>query len=239
MTDARPDHAALMDSVYRRQRLFYDATRKYYLLGRDHLVEKIEPTADARILEVACGTGRNLDRIDKRYPGRRLYGFDISQQMLISARAKLGHRATLAPGDACDYDPLQMFGAPQFDHIIMSYSLSMIPDWRAAIDESLRHLAPGGRLHIVDFGDQSGLPNWFDRALRQWLAKFHVKPRDALRHFTAQLSGCSVQHEDLYGTYAQYLCLRLPNVLPCRETFAQREKGRDGYKELTLASESV
>lgn len=32
------DHANLMDRIYRRQRHFYDATRKYYLLGRDPMI---------------------------------------------------------------------------------------------------------------------------------------------------------------------------------------------------------
>ena len=32
------NHAQLMDRIYRFQRFFYDATRKYYLLGRDRLI---------------------------------------------------------------------------------------------------------------------------------------------------------------------------------------------------------
>ena len=32
------DHAALMDTVYRGQRHIYDATRKYFLFGRDRLI---------------------------------------------------------------------------------------------------------------------------------------------------------------------------------------------------------
>ena len=34
--------AALMDRIYRRQRHVYDLTRKYYLLGRDELIERFE-----------------------------------------------------------------------------------------------------------------------------------------------------------------------------------------------------
>ncbi|MEO0699832.1 MAG: SAM-dependent methyltransferase, partial [Pseudomonadota bacterium] len=36
---ARTGHAALMDSVYKGQRHIYDWTRKYYLFGRDTLIE--------------------------------------------------------------------------------------------------------------------------------------------------------------------------------------------------------
>ena len=33
----------LMDRIYRRQRHLYDSTRKYYLLGRDRLIERLSP----------------------------------------------------------------------------------------------------------------------------------------------------------------------------------------------------
>jgi len=169
-----------MDSIYRKQRLIYDVTRRYYLLGRDHLIRDLAPPAEGSVLELACGTGRNLDLIDRRWPGRALYGLDISEEMLISARAKLGSRATLVQGDATDFDPAALFGQAQFDRVVLSYSLSMIPDWEGALAAGLGVVAPGGALHIVDFGGQNGLPVWVKRALRAWLAKFHVAPRDAL-----------------------------------------------------------
>ncbi|MEJ6394259.1 class I SAM-dependent methyltransferase [Gymnodinialimonas sp. 2305UL16-5] len=200
-------HGALMDQVYRRQRLIYDVTRKYYLLGRDHALRQIRPGPNAHVLEIACGTGRNLDQIDARHPGRHLYGLDISSQMLRSAEAKLGDRAKLALGDAYDFDPVAMFDQPQFDRILMSYCISMIPDWESAIAEALNHLAPGGQLHIVDFGDQSRLPRWFDRRLRTWLDQFHVTPRDSLPAFLAQQDKADFTHRPLLRSYAQYACL--------------------------------
>ncbi len=196
-----------MDDVYRYQRLFYDVTRKYYLLGRDHLIREMRVSPGQSVLEVACGTGRNLQAIGKTYPKARLYGFDISEQMLISARKKLGERAALAQGDACGFDPNAMFGEDQFDHIVLSYSLSMIPDWQGALAEALRHLAPGGQIHVVDFGDQADLPGWFKRALERWLAKFHVSPRtdlsDALRSLTEKRPA-EVLYRTLYRHYAAY-----------------------------------
>lgn len=201
-------HGALMDKVYRRQRIIYDATRKYYLLGRDYALRQLQPDPGAHILEIACGTGRNLDLIDKRYPGRQLYGLDISSEMLISAEAKLGDRAQLAQGDACHFDPVDLFGHAKFDRIVMSYCISMIPDWQAAIAEAVRHLAPGGEIHIIDFGDQSGLPRWFDRRLRHWLARFHVSPRDDLADTLDKAADLAVTHRPLMSSYAQYALMR-------------------------------
>src|SRR5271154_5141023 len=79
------DHAALMDSVYRRQRYIYDFTRKYYLFGRDRLIRDMALQSDARVVEVGCGTARNLVRMAKRYPGRQFFGLDASQAMLETA----------------------------------------------------------------------------------------------------------------------------------------------------------
>ena len=52
--------AALMDRIYHRQRRYYDFTRKYYLLGRDRLIEGLAPPPGGRVLEIGCGTARNL-----------------------------------------------------------------------------------------------------------------------------------------------------------------------------------
>ena len=201
MTDT---HGALMDQVYRRQRLIYDATRKYYLLGRDFTLRELHPDPEAHVLEIACGTGRNLDEISARYPGRHLYGLDISSEMLRSAEAKLGSKAKLALGDACRFDPLDMFGQEKFDRILMSYCISMIPNWEAAISEALRHLKPCGELHIVDFGDQSDLPPWFNSRLRSWLDRFHVTPRDGLQEALMGHDGFEVHWKPLLKSYAQY-----------------------------------
>lgn len=206
MSDGTQAHGALMDGIYRHQRWIYDATRKYYLLGRDRMIDQIDPAADAHVLEVACGTGRNLDIVDRKFPGRSLYGFDISSQMLSTARAKLGSRVTLARGNACDFDAQAMFGRDRFDHVFLSYSLSMIPDWQAALAEALRHVAEGGALHLVDFGDQAGLPKSFKRVLYRWLEQFHVTPRTELAaeiRRLAEQQGAEVQYDTPYRGYAQ------------------------------------
>lgn len=209
--EAGPAQAALMNRTYRRQRLIYDATRKYFLLGRDQLIAGLAPPAGASVLEIACGTGRNLDVIARRYPGRRLYGLDISAEMLRTARAKLGPKAQLAEADACSFAAPGLFGMPQFDRIVLSYSLSMIPDWQAALANAADHLAPGGELHIVDFGPQDRLPAWFRTGLARWLARFHVAPRRDLAAATARLAaahGATADSQTLFRDYATYARLR-------------------------------
>jgi len=213
--------ADLMNRVYRHQRHFYDATRKHYLLGRDELIADLKAGPGERVLEIGCGTGRNLIAAARRYPAARFYGIDISTEMLATARqaiarAGLADRVRVARGDATDFDPTALLDEARFERIFMSYSLSMIPDWHRALDAAIGQLAPGGQLHIVDFGGQADLPRWFRAGLRGWLSHFHVTPRDDLEPILltrAQHTGASMQIERPYRDFAQYLrlCMSSPN----------------------------
>jgi len=173
-----------MDDMYRLQRHIYDLSRRYYLLGRDLLIDELRLAPDETVCEIGCGTGRNLVLMARRYPHARLMGLDASTEMLRSAQAKvdragLTDRLPLVHGFAERFDPAEAFGLSEpLDRIVFSYSLSMIPPWREAIEHALTSLKPGGRVHIVDFGDQEGLPRWFRRILFWWLDLFgvHVRP---------------------------------------------------------------
>ena len=77
---AEAGHFGRMDKVYRRQRYIYDFTRKYYLVGRDSLIKNLALEPGARLVEIGCGTGRNLIAIARTYPHARLYGLDASAQ---------------------------------------------------------------------------------------------------------------------------------------------------------------
>jgi S-adenosylmethionine-diacylgycerolhomoserine-N-methlytransferase len=182
--DAATDsHAGLMDGMYRYQRHIYDLTRKYYLFGRDRTIDCLDVPFGGSLLEVGCGTGRNLLFAHRRFPSAQLFGLDISQEMLLSARGSFHGMSQMPDFRVADATAFlaRDFGTEGFDRIMISYALSMIPDWQAAIDASLAALAPGGELHIVDFGQQDRLPGWFRAMLKSWLRKFHVTPRADLQ----------------------------------------------------------
>lgn len=203
------NHAAQMDAIYGAQRHIYDLTRKYYLLGRDRLIRSLDVADGASVLELGCGTGRNLALVARAWPGARLHGLDISREMLKSASASVP-QATLAQGDATRFDARSLFGQDRFERVFFSYTLSMIPDWRGAMEAAIACLAPGGELHIVDFGQQQALPRWFRAALHGWLARFHVTPRSELMdvaHALAERHGLQVQATRLYRDYAWSLTL--------------------------------
>lgn len=195
-----------MDAIYRTQRHFYDLTRKFYLLGRDALIDGLSPPPDGKVLEIGCGTGRNLIVAAGRWPHARFYGIDISAAMLDTARANvarsgLSNRIVLAQGDATAFDAQALFGTDKFDRVFQSYALSMIPDWRGALHEGVAKVARGGSLDIVDFGQQERLPRWFRSMLFAWLGKFDVSPRADLFEVVDAMAP-NAHHRSLHRGYA-------------------------------------
>jgi S-adenosylmethionine-diacylgycerolhomoserine-N-methlytransferase len=181
-----------LDANYRLQRHVYDFTRRYYLLGRDQMLERLLPPRGGTVLEIGCGTARNLVCAAERYPDADFFGVDLSQMMLDVAsrsleRAGLRGRVAVARGDATNFDPHATFGRRTFDCVFFSYSLSMIPDWRSALSHGASLLSQGGSLHVVDFGRLEGLPPAFAHTLRWWLGRYHVTPRESLERELSRL----------------------------------------------------
>jgi S-adenosylmethionine-diacylgycerolhomoserine-N-methlytransferase len=204
------DAAVRMDRQYRWQRHIYDVTRLPYLLGRDRLIAELKPPSGAQVLEIGCGTGRNLIRIARTYPGVECFGIDVSNAMLETARrsiasAGLEGRIRLAQADAVTADPARLFGRASFERVMISYALSMIPPWRQVLARSASLIAPRGSLCLVDFGDQAAMPAWFQALLFRWLGWFHVSVRTDLKRELAQLAdtaGLELRVRDLYRGYA-------------------------------------
>lgn len=204
-----------MDRMYRHQRHIYDLTRKFYLLGRDRAIARLGPPAGASVLEIGCGTGRNLIAAARRYPRARFFGIDISSEMLATARAAivragLTTRISVHRADATSFDPKKLMGEDAFDRVLLSYSLSMIPNWRVALYQAALVLADNGQLHIADFGGQEQMPELFRSALRRWLELFDVTPRVTLNHEVTALAsrmGAKVEVVRLYFGYCQLLSI--------------------------------
>ena len=204
-----------MNRMYRLQRHVYDATRLYYLLGRDRMIANLRPANGANVLEIGCGTARNLVHAARLYPNAQFFGIDVSTEMLTSAiaaisRAGLAGRIKVAHGDATAVHPQKLFAVASFDHMMISYSLSMIPDWRGVLKAATDNLKPGGRLHVVDFGNQERLPVIVRVLLKRWLAMFDVTPRDDLKLellAIAETCGADLVFERPFRGYAQYAVL--------------------------------
>lgn len=207
------DHRVLMDRIYRSQRHVYDMTRRYYLLGRDTLIERMDLQPGDRVLEIGCGTARNIIHLARRYPSVKFYGIDASREMLKTACANvdaagLSEQARLECCLAEELSPRNLFGITEpFDAVFFSYALSMIPPWRAAVDQGLANLKTGKHMWVVDFWDQDDLPRWFARILKKWLSLFHVSHKPELIEYFRELEGSGTVELSIESLYRRYAYL--------------------------------
>ncbi len=200
-------HRSAMDRIYRYQRYFYDVTRPLFLPGRNALLERMRLGPGDRVLEMGCGTARNLIYLAKRHPKVQLYGADASSMMLDTAarnigRAGLEERITVRLENAEDVEPLRTFGFDgSFDCVFFSYSLTMMTTWRAALDAARAALGSSERIYAVDFRDLRGWPGPAAAALRRWLSLFHVRyPEGLCEEIAERFPG--VSFESIWGDYA-------------------------------------
>lgn len=182
------EHRGFLNSYYGVSRHIYDLTRKYYLFGRDAEIDALLREEWTSLVEVGPGTGRNLNKLQKRRPEAFFGGIEASDAMLEHARRKCTF-ARFEQGFAETADIANAMGRRP-ERILFSYCLSMVQSPEAAIENARRALAPGGEIVIVDFSDFAGLPVFAAAALSKWLKTFHVHPVAArdLREWGGELS---------------------------------------------------
>ncbi len=162
--------ASTIQGYYRLHAKIYDLTRWTFLFGRNRIVHLAEEHCQPkRILEVGCGTGRNLRALAKTFPKARIAGLDVSGEMLRVARKSLAALARPVELIRRPYDEPVAKDRP-FDLILFSYALSMFnPGWEAAIECAREDLSETGQIAVVDFHDT----RW--SAFRRWMGFNHVR----------------------------------------------------------------
>lgn len=158
-----------MSIVFDRAAGYYDQTRalppEQHREMIDALVRAGGITYDSRVLEVGIGTGRIAMSVAEHV--RRLYGIDLSREMMGVLRGKLavrGHAIDLTQANAV-WLP---FGDETFDVVYAVHVYHLVQSWQAALSDARRVLKPGGSF-IVSFHKRQGeTPN---RKLRRELAR--------------------------------------------------------------------
>jgi S-adenosylmethionine-diacylgycerolhomoserine-N-methlytransferase len=199
---SKPPRAHGIESYYRLHARIYDATRWSFLFGRNTILDHVATAQPrpARILEIGCGTGRNLAALARRFPDAQLAGVDLSGSMLAIARRKtagFGPRVTLlqrAYGPALDTPG-------GYDLVLCSYALTMFnPGFEQAIAAACRDLSPSGCFALVDF--HSTPFRWFSR----WMGVNHVRMDGQLRPLLREkLETVTDKLCSAYGGVWQYL----------------------------------
>jgi SAM-dependent methyltransferase len=164
--------------LYRWLAPIYDALRRIWSrwtaateAALDELFAK-RISSDSQILELAPGTGINLDRVFRCAPGFHSYlGIDVSEVMLARARPRTrgDPRIVLRVGDATDLSGV----LGPFEYIVCTWLLSHLDAPRDTARGALSKLAPGGSAVFVFFTKpESRLVRWL---LNPFMRLFRVR----------------------------------------------------------------
>ncbi len=178
-------HAERLESFYSGQAGAYDSFRARLLKGRQELWESIPINQGDILIDFGGGTGANLENLGDRIKQLgKIYLVDLSSSLLQVAQERVRQRGwdnvETVEADVTKYVPPEK----QVDLITFSYSLTMIPDWFAAIDQAYRLLKPGGHIAVVDFYVSRKYPSnghtkhsWFTRSFWPvWFSSDNVFP---------------------------------------------------------------
>ena len=122
------------------------------------VVERLEPQADNRWLDLACGTGAVAERAAAA--GAEVTGLDLAPALIETARERatgLGLEIDYLVGDV---ERMQVADA-SFDKVSSTCGIMFSPDHEAAAGELARVTRPGGRIALACWTPTGGLAKMF------------------------------------------------------------------------------
>lgn len=191
---------ATLTHYYRLHAKIYDATRWSFLFGRDAIIHSVAGRCQAtKILEVGCGTGKNLLALAQAFPDADITGVDVSGDMMAMARRNLRRYHNRIELIEQPYQPAAD-GSPRYDLILFSYALTMFnPGWEAAIESAYNDLFLNGVIAVVDFHASPVKP------FTRWMGVNHVRmDGHLLPHLKARFSPVACEVVPTYAGLWQY-----------------------------------
>jgi ubiquinone/menaquinone biosynthesis C-methylase UbiE len=173
---------------------------------REKAAERLQLKPGDRVLEIGCGTGRNLRPLQAAVgPAGTVYGVDISNGMLTEAR-ELCARNRWSNVNLIQQDALE-FAAPEpLDGVMFGLSYNTIPHHLAVLHHAWSLLRPGGRLVVMDAKLPPGLGGEMILPFSLWLMKRTmlgnplIKPWDDVM----RLAGSIEMEQFMFGSW--YIC---------------------------------
>ncbi len=172
-----------LDCVWRRR----VARRFRHILAR----------ADARVLDLCCGTG-DLMLALRREGQAAVFGGDFAHAMLVRAVEKLGRASRgAAPCGCAESDALQLPFADQgFDLATVAFGFRNLANYGRGLREMYRVLRPGGEVGILEFAEPRR--GWLAALYRFYFTK--VVPR-----LGGAISGSAAAYAYLPSSVANFL----------------------------------
>jgi ubiquinone/menaquinone biosynthesis C-methylase UbiE len=140
---------------------FYDplvaATTRERIFKR-LLIAQAQARDGARVLDLGCGTGTLAIWLKQAVPGARVIGLDADEAVLARARRKALQAGVDVRWDRGMAQKLPYADA-SFERVVSSLFFHHLQpnEKRVVLDEAYRVLAPGGELHVADWGKPNPL----------------------------------------------------------------------------------
>jgi len=143
----------------------YDEISRGILDAIEHAINRLQPTGQMRILDLATGTGWTARRLAER--GFAVTGADFAPDMLAAARELAGARRLSIPFLDGDAEALP-FDAGAFDAVISTFGVMFALRPQDAAAEMARVTRPGGRLVLAVWTPDGNVFEMF-RVIRRYL----------------------------------------------------------------------
>ncbi|GHC33657.1 class I SAM-dependent methyltransferase [Aidingimonas halophila] len=140
------DHNAGPSTVWSSGGAAYDEVSRGILDAIEHTINRLEPTPDMRILDVATGTGWTARRLADL--GFQAAGVDFAPEMIAAARERASARGLDIEFIEGDAEALP-FDDGAFDAVISTFGVMFVQRPEDAAAELARVCRPGGRLALA------------------------------------------------------------------------------------------
>lgn len=145
-----------VEQGYERWAPSYDQAPNPVIAREERYLRPLLPNLEGKnVLDLACGTGRWLERLLAR-GARGGAGVDVSRAMLQVAEGKSSIRGKLANADCLELP----FAPFVFDFAICSFALGHIRDVRKMVGELARVTKPGGEVLVSDLHPEAYARGW-------------------------------------------------------------------------------
>jgi len=173
---------------------------------RRKAVNRLQLHPGDRVLEIGCGTGRNLYLLRQAVGSEgHIYGVDLSEGMLEKAKELCTRQGwenvTLIRSDAINYASPE-----EVDAVLFSLSYATMPHHKEILENAWNQVRPEKNLVIMDAKLPAGILGKLLLPYSIWIMKRTVlgnpllRPWEELRELTQEFS----MEELLFGTY--YIC---------------------------------